>query len=73
MGRLHNAQFPNVGAWSSLQGKVEHQFTEYNITALFSQRHDAIVPQIYPPQISPLRKICATVRTCRKQLPPTHG
>jgi hypothetical protein len=30
---LHNTQFPNVGAWSSLQGKVEHQFTEYNITA----------------------------------------
>jgi hypothetical protein len=59
MGRLHNAQFPNVGAWSSLQGKVEHQFTEYNITALFSQRHDAIVPQIYPPpDLTPAQDLC---------------
>jgi hypothetical protein len=55
MGHLHNAQFPNVGAWSSLQGKVEHQFTEYNITALSSQRHDAIVP----PHLTPRSHPCA--------------
>jgi hypothetical protein len=72
MGRLHNAQFPNVGAWSSLQGKVEHQFTEYNSLHYFLKDMTRLCLRSTP-QISPLRKICATVRTCRKQLPPTHG